>query len=285
MSAAVEAETRPEFLLGPRSVTWHLHADPAMWVAGITSLFLQALHPRAAAGVLQNSTFRTDQIGRLLRTSAFVGTSTYRPLPKVQRAAAKVRGIHRKLRAVDPVTGAEFRVDDPELLLWVHCAEVFSFLTVLRRAGFPITAEQADRYLDEQRRTAELVGLSAADVPGSVAAMREYFHQVRPSLAHTEESEVFYRFLIQPPIPLPLRFGYLPIGQLSFALLPRWATRLHEHQPLPAPVATAGVRAFRQAALLVPQWVRWRYPHGFVYQAIQLLGPEATPSTRTLATL
>lgn len=37
-------------LFGPRSVTWQLHADPVMWIAGVRALYLQALHPGRCAG-------------------------------------------------------------------------------------------------------------------------------------------------------------------------------------------------------------------------------------------
>src|SRR5690349_15331759 len=118
-------------LLGPYSVTWQLHGDPAMWVAGIRSLYLQALHPRAVAAVVQNSAFQTDPLGRLVRTADFVGVSTYGTRDEVERAAARVRRVHRSLRARDPDSGQPFRIDEPDLLLWVHCAEVASFLSVV----------------------------------------------------------------------------------------------------------------------------------------------------------
>ncbi|MDQ0792065.1 uncharacterized protein (DUF2236 family) [Streptomyces sp. B1I3] len=53
-------------LFGPGSVTWQMHADPMMWVAGVRALYLQALHPRAVRGVMQNSDFRRNWgLGRL----------------------------------------------------------------------------------------------------------------------------------------------------------------------------------------------------------------------------
>lgn len=280
-----KSDADQDWLLGPKTVTWQLHADPTMWLAGITSLYLQSLHPLAAAGVVQNSTFQSDPIGRLLRTARFVGTATYRPLPVVERAAAKVREIHRSLRGTDPRTGSRFRLDEPELLLWVHCAEVWSFVTVLTRAGFPVTARQSDRYLDEQRRTAALVGLHADEVPGSGAAMRDYFADIRPNLAHSKESEIFYHFLHRPLTASVLQCGYWPIGHLAYSLLPPWAIDLHGHPPMPAPAATLALRLFREVALLVPRGIRWRYPDGFLLQAIETLGPEATPSRHALSQL
>lgn len=267
-------------LLGPGTVTWQLHADPAMWVAGIASLYLQALHPRAVAAVVQNSSFQRDPLGRLMRTADFVGTVSYGSTEEVHRAAARVRGVHRTLRAKDD-TGRTFRVDDPELLLWVHCAEVHCFLTVLRRAGYRLTDAQADRYYDEQRRTAALVGLHEDEVPGSAAEMAAYFAAALPGLRRTADSEVVYRFLHRPPVPGVLRLGldaYEPLlGHLAYSVLPPWAIALHGHRPYPEPAATALLRAVRTAALLVPAPIRWGVPEGHVNKAIRRLGPRVTP--------
>jgi uncharacterized protein (DUF2236 family) len=273
-------------LLGPDSVTWQLHADPSMWVAGITSLYLQSLHPRAVAGVVQNSNFQDDPLGRLVRTANFVGLSTYGPRDQVAEAAAKVRSIHRSLRARDSRTGETFRIDDPELLRWVHCTEVSSFLAVVRRSGYPLTDRQADRYLDEQRQTATLVGLHAADVPGSRAAMRDYFNDIRPELARTEDSDIVYRFLHRPPLRVPLLLGrpvYTGlVGHLAYSLLPPWAIELHGRAGYPRDGATMLLHTLRGIALAIPHWVRWGNPEPYALQAIARLGRSATPSVRRL---
>lgn len=273
-------------LVGPDSVTWQVHADPAMWLAGIRSLYLQALHPRAVAGVVQNSDFRRDPLGRLVRTADFVGLSTYGTREEVDRAAATVRRVHRSLRAKDPDTGAAFRIDEPELLLWVHCAEVASFLSVVRRSGFPLTKAHADRYFDEQRATAALVGLDPNEVPGSVEAMSAYFHHIRPRLRRTEDSDSIYEFLHRPPVSGLLGLGvhlYEPtMGHLSYSLLPRWAVRLYGRRPYPAPAATIALRTMRKTVLAIPSAVRIgrRVPHPVI--AVRRLGKWATPSSKRL---
>ncbi|RRO12685.1 DUF2236 domain-containing protein [Saccharopolyspora rhizosphaerae] len=275
-------------LFGPRTVTWHLHGDPTMWLAGICSLFLQALHPRAVAAVVQNSRFQEDPIGRLRRTSDFVGVSTYGTTAKAGAAAERVRHVHRTLSARDPRTGEPIRLDDPDLLLWVHCAEVATFAEVVRRAGFPLSDAQHDRYFTEQRRSAELVGLDPQQVPGSRAEVADYFEHVRPELARTQDSDVVVRFLHRPftsPQLRPLNLGYLPIGHLAYSLLPDWAPRLHGKRALPAAVATAGARAFRAVGRAVPDRVRYRFPSGHVLAAVERLGDEVFPSAKALAEL
>ncbi|QUH04770.1 DUF2236 domain-containing protein [Saccharopolyspora erythraea] len=277
-----------EGLFGPDTVTWHLHADPAMWVAGVCGLYLQSLHPKAVAAVVQNSRFREDPLGRLRRTGDFVGVTTYGTLEAAETAARRVRQVHRRLSAVDPRTGEDIRLDDPDLLLWVHCAEVHSFADVVGRAGLPLTGAQVDRYFDEQRRVAALVGLDPEAVPGSRREMADYFARVRPELSRTEDSEVVYRFLHLPFDQwwlLGVDLGYLPLGHLAYSTQPRWAHEVHGHPAYPRLVTAAGLFSFRTAALALPPAVRWRYPTGHVYRAVERLGAGAFPSPAALARL
>ncbi|MCV2457822.1 DUF2236 domain-containing protein, partial [Streptomyces sp. ICN988] len=186
-------------LFGPDSVTWQAHGDPMMWVAGVRALYLQALHPRAVRGVMQNSDFRRDAWGRLMRTAGFVGTTTYGTTEAAERAGARVRKIHRMLGATDPDTGERYGIDEPALLLWVHCAEIGSYLHVLGRSGFPLTAAHADRYLAEHRHSARLVGLDPGSVPANRAELAAYFARVRPELAAGPEAHEVDDFLRRPP--------------------------------------------------------------------------------------
>jgi uncharacterized protein (DUF2236 family) len=177
-----------EGYFGPDSVTWRLHADPLMAVAGLRALFLQALHPTAMAGVATHSTFREDPWGRLMRTGEYLGTVTYGTRHDAERASARVRGIHRKVTGVDPETGRDYRADDPDLLLWVHLGFVDSNLAVVRRGGLRLDAGEADAYVREQVRGAQLLGLEPEVVPATEAEMIAYYERVQPELVATEEA-------------------------------------------------------------------------------------------------
>ncbi|MGK5551240.1 oxygenase MpaB family protein [Actinomadura kijaniata] len=244
----------------PESVTWRVHIDRSMWVGGVRGLMLQALHPMAMWGVWQNSNFQEDPLGRLQRTADFVGMATFGSPEEIAELAARVRGIHRNLRILNHDTGRRERLDQPELLLWVHCAEVHSYLEVARRSGLPLTDAMADRYLDEQRHTATYVGLHAEDVPGSVAEMETYLNDMRSSLRVTEEAAATVRFLLWPTMPENLRFltpgkpGYFPFGALCYYSLPDWARKMYGVLPeVPQPAVTAALRSFRLAMTAVPE--------------------------------
>ncbi|MEV5277999.1 oxygenase MpaB family protein [Streptomyces sp. NPDC052811] len=266
---------------GPASVTWQLHSDPMMWIAGIRALYLQALHPRAVRAVMQNSDFRRDAWGRLMRTANFVGTVTYGTKEAAEQAGARVRRIHAQLTADDPATGERFGVDDPELLLWVHCAEIDSYLTVVRRSGFRLSDAQADRYLAEHRVDAHLVGLDPAGVPGTVAELAAYFDSVRPRLALTDDARAVDDFLQRPPIhPLlvPAReLLWRRVACLAYAALPPYA---HELYGRPAPATRTVDRQLAvtgRALRCVPARLRWQLPPRHILGAMARLGPGSRP--------
>jgi uncharacterized protein (DUF2236 family) len=274
-------------LFGPASVTWQLHSDPVMWIGGIRALYLQALHPRAVRGVMQNSDFRADAWGRLLRTAAFVGTVTYAATPAAERAGARVRGIHRRLRAVDPATGDGYRVDEPALLLWVHCAEIDSYLHVARRSGLTISDAHADAYVREQRTAARLVGLDPEEVPGDTAALAAYFERVAPELAATPDSADVDAFLRRPPVsPLlaPARnLLWSRVAGLAYATLPKIAHGLYGRPAPPVSVVDRRLRATASILRAVPDGVRWRLPPRNILKAMDRLGPTSRPSPSKLA--
>ncbi|HVF05933.1 MAG TPA: oxygenase MpaB family protein [Frankiaceae bacterium] len=249
-------------LFGPDSLTWRIHADPVMGIGGLRALHLQALHPLAMAGVAQHSDFRTDPWGRLMRTVGYVTTVSFGSTAQAERAAARVRGIHAPLGGVEPESGTPYRVADPALLRWVHCCLVDSFLTAYRRAGGPLTDAEADAYVAEQVRAAELVGIDPADVPGGTAALAAYFDAIRPELRATAEARKAARFVLNPPMPTRAMAAAKPawaaVAGTAFALLPRWARRMYGLPGAPPAdlAATATLRALRASLLLVPAHVR-----------------------------
>lgn len=247
---------------GPDSVTWRVHADPSFSVGGLRALLLQALHPVAMDGVARFSVgFTEEPWPRLIRTATYVDTLTFGTRTEAVRAVARVRGIHRRLGATEATTGRAYRVDDPDLLLWVHCCEIDSFLSVARRAGLPLTDADADRYVAEQVTAAELVGIDRADVPDSVAGLAAYFEQMRPVLTVTPAARDAYRLIVLPPMPVWVRFltpaqpAWGGLAALAVALLPAWARQLYSLPgfELTDAAATPALRAFRQTLLRLPR--------------------------------
>lgn len=255
------ADLREDYgLFGPTSVTWRVHLEPVLWVGGFRALYLQSLHPRVMRGTAQNSALfdREEAWQRFQRTSEFVRTRTFGTTEEVARAGWRVRRMHARLRGHDPETGAQYRIDDPEYLMWVHCGEIDSYVNVAHRAGI-LTSAEADAYVSESRRAAEVVGLSAEEAPASTAELADYFARMRPKLYACREAVQGLLGSLNPPIPLPpllrpLKLAMPPFVALSFATLPRWARRLYGAPGLPTTdlAATLAIRALRPATTLLP---------------------------------
>lgn len=245
-------------LFGPESVTWRVHVEPILWVGGVRALLLQGLHPRVMRGTAQNSELLDPSKAwrRFERTAEFVGIRTFGSTAEVERAGRRVRGMHARLRGHDPDTETDFALDDPENLLWVHCGEIDSYVDVARRSGV-LTERDADRYVDESRRAATVVGIPLGAAPSSRAELTAYFDRMRPQLYACREAREGLVRSLNPPVPPALRALKLaapPLTALAFALLPRWARRQYGFPGLPTTdlAATATVRALRVVTMALP---------------------------------
>ncbi|WP_241661413.1 oxygenase MpaB family protein [Thermomonospora catenispora] len=251
-------------LFGPDSVTWRVMSEPVMMISGLRALLLQALHPRSMWGTAQNSELMDPQSAwqRLIRTVDFVRIRTYGTLEEVERVGRRVRTMHAKLEGLDLRTGEVFRIDDPENLLWVHMGEVDSYLDIARRSGIVLSDEEADRFVDEQRRAAQVVGLDPADVPASVAEMREYYAMMRPKIWACREAKEGLRRMLNPPVPrmlTPLKLAAPAVTALAVSTLPRWARRMYGLPGLPTSdlAATLTLQALHRGSRVIPAQLRY----------------------------
>lgn len=238
--------TRPpgdDGLFGPGSAAWVVHGDfTAMMTGGVAALLLQMLHPGALAGVWDHSNFRRDMLGRLRRTAQFISGTTYGSTATAETLIAKVRCIHDRVAGTLP-DGTPYSANDPDLLTWVHVAEVASFLAAYRRyrdPAFP-TAEQ-DRYLGEYAIVAEKLG--ATGVPRTRAALDAYLSAIRPQLRVDHRTrEVSRALLRQQPASLAMAPAQTVLMEGGIDLLPDWAARMHGlgRPPIGRPAVRAGV--------------------------------------------
>jgi uncharacterized protein (DUF2236 family) len=241
-------------IFGPESVAWRIHADPAMLVGGLRALLVQALEPHAMAAVDQHSKFREDPWGRLERTTNFVVATTYGDTAAAEAAAARVRKVHEHIRGVDPVTGEPYAASDPDLLLWIHAVEVDSFLLAYRTYAGRVSTADADRYVSEMARVAEMVELPAGRAPTTERELRDYLRSVR-GLRLTPAARDGLRVVMFPPMDLRYRPLWAIPTTAAVAILPAYARRLYRipwFPPAAGPVRAAVVALSRALNLVTP---------------------------------
>lgn len=254
--AAPEVRGAQAGLFGPHSVTWQVHADPLMGVAGLRALLLQTLHPVAMEAIDDHSGYADDPWGRLARTAEYVGVTTYGTAAEAMFAGSRVRAVHARVSGVT-ASGVPYRADDPQLLAWVHCCLVASFLEVITRGGLRLSGAEQDRYISEQVAGAMLVGLEPEEVPHDRAQLLDYFRVIRPVLDCTAAARRAAALVVNPPMPTavalatPARPAWVSVAGLAFAALPPWARRLYAFPELPGAAGltdaatTVGLRALR----------------------------------------
>ncbi|SDK32064.1 oxygenase MpaB family protein [Pseudomonas indica] len=254
-------------LFGPDAVCWRIHGDfTSMLVGGISALLLQALHPLALAGVWDHSDFREDMLGRLRRTGQFISGTTYGCRADAERLIARVRCIHESITGTAP-DGRPYAASDPDLLTWVHVAEVSSFLkSHLRYLNPNLSGEEQDRYFAETALIAERLG--ARDVPRSRQAVADYLEAMRPQLLCDERTREIVRILLEAPAPslLAKPFGALMM-QAGIDLLPEWAAEMLE-----LPLGENRRRWIRAGVQHSAPLLRWAVCNGSVHRARRRMG-------------
>lgn len=209
-------------LFGPQSMAWRVHAHfTSMMVGGLSSLMVQALHPRALAAVWDHSDFRTNLKDRLGATAYFVAATTYGSQDMAQRAIERVNAIHAHVRGVD-LKGQPYVANEPELIRWVHLVEVCSFAEAHQLlADAPLTPGQLDQYMQEMTRIGHQLG--AVDLPTTYRGTQQALLDFKTQLEYNERT----RLILQTIRSYPAEVWEQPLIQLMLKsakhILPDWA--------------------------------------------------------------
>ena len=241
----------------PASPIGRVHGDAAMFVGGIRAILLQTLHPAAMTAVAEHSGYRGDMWGRLARTSRFIAVTTFGTAEHAQQAVDAVRAIHARVTGTLD-DGTTYAASDPHLLLWVHVAEVDSFLRAHQAYGrHPLDEAGRDEYVAQTAEVARRLGV--LDPPTTEAALQEVLESFRPELRVTGHARDAVSYLLwHPELPLPLRPAYGVLMAAAIGLMPDWTRR-----PLGLPwLAVSGPTLTRALGRLSTRTIRWAMSPG-----------------------
>jgi len=241
----------------PDSPIGRVHGDASMFVGGIRAILLQTLHPAAMTAVAEHSGYRGDMWGRLARTSRFIAVTTFGTADDAQRAVDAVRSIHDRITGTLE-DGTPYAASDPHLLLWVHVAEVDSFLAAHQAYGkHPLDQAGRDEYVAQTAEVARRLGVP--DPPTTESGLRETLEAFRPELRVTGHARDAVSYLLwRPPLPIALRPAYGVLMAAGIGLMPRWTRR-----PLRLPSHPVSDRTVVKAlGTLATSTIRWAMAPG-----------------------
>ena len=239
-------------LLGPNSVAWKVHAHfVAMMVGGLSSLIVQSLHSRALSAVWDHSDFRNKLKERLGRTAYFVAATTYGGKSMATEAIRRVNAIHANIRGVD-LDGKAYVANEPELIRWVHLAEVSSLLNAYQHLSkSPLSQSECDQYIDEMTQVGLLLG--AEKLPTTWQTTQEellsYKEYLRFDMRAREILEVVKNY---PTDWQDKPFMHLVLNA-AFDVMPQWVLNLIEKQP----ACALQMQSTRLALQLASEPIQW----------------------------
>jgi uncharacterized protein (DUF2236 family) len=240
-------------LFGPESIIWRVHAHfTAMMVGGLSSLMVQALHPRALSAVWDHSNFRHRLKDRLGRTAYFVAATTYGSQAMAMGTIQRVNAIHAKIRGFD-LQGVPYVANEPALLKWVHLAEVSSFLNAYQHLSKnTLSAPECDQYIREMAHIGHLLG--AQDLPMTWSSTQVEWAQYRPELRFDERAQEILRIVENYPTDVLDQPFMLLTLKAAFDVMPPWALSLIE-KPAVCPWQSLATRLALSLGSEPVQWM------------------------------
>jgi uncharacterized protein (DUF2236 family) len=185
---------------GVDSDVWKVHGSLATLVGGVRALLMQAAYPAALAGVSQHSSYDTDPLGRLERTTRWLTITSFASTEVIEREAQRVRAMHSRVNGSyqdNSGTRHQYSAEEERHLLWVHCAFTDSFITAYRLLD-RAPERTAPHYVSEWARSAQPLGLRAAPKSDQELALvlEDFFENQIGSIDLTSD---VVRFIIHPP--------------------------------------------------------------------------------------
>lgn len=210
------------------NVTWKVASETIISLGTARAVLMQLAHPLVAAGVYEHSRFMTDPIGRALQTFQLEQFLMFGNSTQSRHAARTINRLHHhvhgtlKSHAGQYSVGTRYDAHDPALLLWVFATLVDTILLTYPLFIQPLQEEAQERYYQENKQIARMMGIPPHDIPENLAQLRAYVHDMVYSerLAATPESRELAQAVLYPPINNVLR-PLMHLNQyVTSALLP-----------------------------------------------------------------
>jgi len=227
--SAGQGNREDEGYFGPESVSWRLFSDPSSKLGGVAAVLMQALNPNMMWLFDKVTNSWSDLQGRAERTGQFIDTTIFGDKAHADAAGASVHRMHSHATWTDPRTGQTLEANTPEWLEWTHNTVVWGVVRAADFFGPELTVAEQDRFVLEQHKAAELVGIDASRLPSTRAELDAYIDEQRDWMALTIPAAEVSRELRKPSFkgnPVKVWTGIV-IQDGILALLPDWALLLY----------------------------------------------------------
>src|SRR3954468_13850148 len=176
------------------SMLRRIHRERAVALSGPRALLMQAAHPVAVRGLLAHSSAIDEPYERLARTAEVMSTIGFGSRTDADRVTRRVRALHRR-----------YRVDQPDLLLWVLFSLVDSALVVYQRYVRTLSRDEQAAYWEDYKVVGRLFGLRKRDMPDTLDDLNAYRHEMlEGDVLHVTDwaRKRARQIVLEPPVPI-----------------------------------------------------------------------------------
>jgi len=221
------------------SIIRRVHREHIVALSGPRALLMQAAHPVAFAGFFMSSGALEDPYPRLRRTADVLHTIIFGERSRADRATARVRAVHDRMRGRlrEPAgrfpAGTPWAASDPDLLLWILATLVDSALLVHERYVRALRPDERETYWADYRLVGSLFGLADGDMPATIDELESYIDEMlRGDVLHVspQARELATEIVLRPPVPLKARpllelANFITVGLLPADLRRQYGLR------------------------------------------------------------
>jgi uncharacterized protein (DUF2236 family) len=246
-----------------------VHREHVVALGGPRALLMQAAHPVAFEGFFASTGALEDPYPRLERTAAVLDTIVFGRRADTDRATARVRRVHSRVRGrlLEPAgrfpAGTPWSADDPDLLLWILGTLAQSSLLVFERYVSSLSPLERDGYWRDYRVLGRLFGLRTRDMPSGWQGLSDYQEAMLASdtlWVSPQARELGVQIVLRPPVPLAARpllelANFVTVGLLLAGLRRQYGLGW---DPVRGLVHRAGAGYTRHILLpMLPGRLRW----------------------------
>lgn len=199
---------------GPDSLMWDKFGMYTSMLAGNSAFILQLMHPAIGTVVDQLSSFRTDPVGRAVRSFTSVQTWIYGG-PVAIEEGRRLREMHKPLSAVDE-NGVRHHALSAEPWAWVHLTGFYAATAADRYFSTePMDAEKEQQVFDEFLHLGRILRVPERMLPPTIADYWTYFDAMVADtlIPHKAAYHVLDALdQVPPTVPAALRPALAPLN-------------------------------------------------------------------------
>ncbi len=168
-------------LFGPRSLTWQIDRESAIFLGAGRALLLQIAHPWVAAAIEKHSDVFANPVARFHRTFSTVFAMVFGTLDQSIGAARRLHRRHASITGQLPWAAGPFLIHSTyyanalPALRWVYATLIDSALVAYELILPPLTIRQREQYYRESQLFAGLFGIPKECLPPDWSRFSGYF--------------------------------------------------------------------------------------------------------------